>query len=84
MGDVIKVNFGSDDETGYLFDESDNITGIYARDIVAGKTEDGVYIGKHKDHTVEDAAFLTLDEMNRFCVMWLCIFQPESVRFDDE
>lgn len=81
MGEVIEVDF-TDDNTGYIFDDSNNVTGIYCGDTAAGLDQGIVYMGteqKREDNLaeVECSVTMTLEEMNQFCLMWLLIFDPD-------
>lgn len=87
MSNVIKANFGPEKEkSGYLMDNRDNgVDGVFCGDIAAMKLADGsVVIGTKNDDSIEEATLVSMDEMNKFCLMWLCIFSPGVVQFDEE
>ena len=90
MSNIIKANFGPDEEkSGYLMEDGSNglkvITGVYCGDIAAMKLADGSVVnGTKNDDSIEQATLVSMDEMNKFCLMWLCIFDPSVVKFDED
>jgi len=87
MGNVIHANFDqSDDGTGYLLEDVEGgkkkITGVYVGDISAASDGDNIMIGAKVEQGIDHPVFLTMEEMNQFCIMWLCIFNPEVIAED--
>ncbi len=84
MGKVIKVNFTDVKETsGYIIDE-EKVEGIYQGDLVAHYDGKICRIGERDESGILNPIELSAKEMNEFCIMWLCIFNPEALKYDKE
>jgi len=84
MNNVIHADFGQDhDNSGYLIGECSDgrkkVTGVYVDDIAAFVEGDVVYMGAKVEQGIDNPVLTTMKEMNEFCIMWLCIFQPEVI-----
>ena len=80
MGNVIELNSSNkvdEEKEGYLLDDDGFISSVYTENIAVEKVSDHVMI------TTKPNAEITVDEMNTFCIMWLCIFKPEVIKEDD-
>lgn len=87
MNNIIETNFGHDKQNiGYLIHNKNKaIYGVYCGDIAAMKLKDGnIVIGTKNDDSIEKATFASMDQMNQFCIMWLSIFDPDVIKYDDE
>ena len=87
MGQVIKGQFNQQTETdvGYFVSDSgSDITGVYAGEFAASLEGGSVYAGIKGATTIEDPALLTRREMNEFCIMWLSLFDPTAIKYDEE
>ena len=84
MDNVIHANFNKEeDNSGYTLTEDNKVTGIYVGDLAAIKEGDKVYLGEKIEQGICYPVVTTLEEMNQFCIMWLCIFQPEVIVEDE-
>lgn len=60
------------------------IEGVYVGELCATKNDDGgVYAGRKTDTGIDCPATMSMDEMNRFCLMWLLIFDPAVIVPDE-
>ena len=76
---IIHVDFGSNDKSGYLLNEA-RVDGVYSGKIAAMRDDDGViYLGTKADDGIDNVTESTMDEINEFCLMWLLIFNPEVI-----
>jgi hypothetical protein len=91
MSNVIEVDFlqNCDDGTGYVTDKAGNgkiiIEGVYVADICAcleSSGSDAAHIGAKSENGIDYPVRTSVEELNRFCIMWLCIFDPESIKED--
>lgn len=78
MSNIIHVDFGSNDESGYLLNEA-KVEGVYSGTIAAMSDDGAVYIGTKTDDGIDNVTESTMDEINEFCLMWLLIFNPEVI-----
>ncbi len=69
------------DESGYITTDK-SIEGVYNKDLAAWKDGDLVSVGKKEKDGIADPVFIEVEDMNRFCIMWLAIFSPESLNYD--
>lgn len=46
--------------------------------------EDMCYIGGRMENGISYPVEISAKDLNEFCVMWLCIFNPDVIAFDDE
>ena len=81
MGEVIQGKFLPDDNSGYLID-GDKVTGVYMGDLAANTEVGGHEVCVFDKSTDTVTAILDVEEMNRFCLMWLCIFDPDVIKED--
>ena len=87
MGKLIQGKFNQQTETdvGYFVSDLGNeITGVYAGEFSASLEGSEVYAGLKGINTIEDPALLTKQEMNEFCIMWLSLFDPTAIKYDEE
>jgi len=87
MGQVITGQFNRQTETdvGYFVSDSgSDITGVYAGEFAASLEDGQVFAGMKGGSSIEDPALLTKKEMNDFCIMWLSLFDPAAIKYDDE
>ena len=79
MTKVIEFPIANKDneKEGYLLDDNGNISSVYTANI------SGDAIGDHAMISTKPGAEITVNEMNTFCIMWLCIFNPEVIKEDD-
>jgi hypothetical protein len=83
---VIGVDFGKFKD-GYIKDlETDQIVGVTVKDLVAETLTDDktVNVGFKQGDTILAPSNLSIEEMNRFCIMWLGIFNPDVIKCDEE
>jgi len=84
MSNIIYADFDKeDDNSGYVL-ENKSVVGVYVGNIGAISEEEGVYLGTKEDDGLSYPTLNTMEEMNQFCIMWLCIFQPEVIVEDKE
>ena len=79
MGKVIKVDFGPPDNSGYMID-GDKVTGVYMGDLVANKEVGSAAVCVFDKSSGIILFKLNADEMNRFCFLWLNIFDPDVIK----
>ena len=84
MGEVIEFP-ENEDGSGYVTsDNCKTISGVYVHNIAAIVDNGNVYLGTKSDDGVEDALLTNMEDMNRFCVMWLGINSPNCLSGDEE
>ena len=81
MGKVIQGNFLPEENCGYLLN-GEKITGVYMGNLSA---ENEVFLGGEmvsvlNKETGDKMCVLDTEEINRFCLMWLCIFDPDVIK----
>ena len=78
MSNVININIKSNDNEGYILNGR-SVEGVYVGDLTASITDDGkrFIVGLKEDRGIIGQT-ITLEELNRFCIMHLAIFY-ESV-----
>lgn len=81
MNNVIHVDFGNDENCGYIMDGG-RINGVYSGLITAVRDDDVVYIGTKVDGGIDNVTKATMDEINEFCLMWLLIFNQSVIAED--
>ena len=84
MTNVIKYDFTKDNtKSGYLLDHKDSekakVTGVYVDNIAAMVEHDNVYLGTKADDGIDDTLLTNMEDINRFCLMWLLIFDPSVI-----
>ena len=83
MDNVIQVDFSSDDE-GYILEDGE-VKGVYQEILGAYVYEkNSVAIGRRTSDGIDNAQIMSLDEMNRFCLMWLSIFDESVIAKEPE
>jgi len=82
MGDVVELK-PKDDDTGYLL-TGKKVDGVYVHNIAAMINYDNVYLGTKGDDGIDDALLTNLKDMDRFCIMWLGINNPDVLKGEDE
>ena len=85
MSNVISVDFNKGDEKfGYVSSESDGIGGVFADGATIIKVDGGAALASSVNGGYEYSDVISVEDMNRLCTMWLAIFSPDSIKFDDE
>ena len=84
MGKVIEFPEKDDDDRGYLMTDDNDIDGIYAENVCAMVDNGNVYLGTKGDRQIDDALLTSKENLNRFCLMWLAIFDPDVLKEDEE
>ena len=80
MGVVIEFP-ENEDGSGYVTsDNSRRITGVYVNNVAAIVKNGNVYLGTKSDDGVTDALLTNEKDMNRFCLMWLGISDPDVLK----
>jgi len=78
MTNVIELK-PEDDGTGYAVTDG-KITGVYV-DVIAAQVEhDNVYLGAKFDDGIGDPVLTNVKDLNKFCLMWLLIFDPDVIK----
>jgi hypothetical protein len=80
---VINVDFKNESDEGYLL-QGERVNGIHVKSLTAVSQSGYIAIGGKGDGEITHPQILSMDEMNRFCVMWLCIFNPEVIKEDQD
>jgi len=84
MTNVVKFP-EKDDNRGYLMDDiTKKITGVYVENVAAMVQYENVYLGTKGDGQIDDALLTNKKDLNDFCLMWLAIFNPEVLKYDEE
>ena len=81
MNNVIHVDFGSDENCGYIMDGG-RVNGVYSGLITAVRDDDDggvVYIGTKAEDGIDNVTTATMDEINEFCLMGRLIFNPSVI-----
>ena len=82
MGSVVEL-FDSEDGSGYVTsDNCKKITGVYVNNVAAIVDNGNVYLGTKANDGVDDALLTSLEDMDRFCIMWLGINNPDVLKED--
>lgn len=63
---------------GYVMGEDSSIEGVYNAGLIATKIRGEVVVGQKGDLAITNTVIMSVKDMNRFCLMWLAIFD-ESV-----
>ena len=83
MGEVVEF-MQEEDGSGYLTsDNCKTIEGVYVNNLAAMVDNGNVYLGTKVDDGIDDAMLTNMEDINRFCIMWLAINDP-AVLVDDE
>ena len=82
MSNIVEL-FEEDDGSGYLIkDNCKEITGVYVNDLAAMVDNGNVYVGTKAGEGIDDALLTNLEDMDRFCIMWLGINNPDVLKED--
>lgn len=82
MGEVIEVDF-LNCKDGYILNGR-KVEGVYMGDLAATLMDDGdCAIGLKNDGEIIGQR-ISLEDLNRFCFMWLCIFDESVIVKEDE
>jgi len=84
MGEVIEF-LQEEDGSGYLTsDNCKTIDGVYVNNVAAMVDNGNVYLGTKADDGIDDALLTNKEDMDRFCIMWLGINNPDVLKEDEE
>lgn len=84
MGEVIEF-LQEEDGSGYLTkDNCKTIHGVYVNNVAAMVEYENVYLGTKVDDGIDDALLTNKEDMDRFCIMWLGINNPDVLKEDKE
>ena len=83
MSNVIKVDFSEKENRGYIMDGS-KVNGIYHGELAATNNDGFCYIGKGCNNEILNSICMDTEDLNEFCIMWLAIFDPDALKFDEE
>lgn len=70
------------DESGYVLTD-DRVDGVYNKDLAAMKMDGVVYVGQKSIDGIDSPVSMSVSDMNKFCLMWLCIFDPSVIKEDE-
>ena len=83
MGEVIEF-LQEEDGSGYLTkDNCKTIHGVYVNNVAAMVEHENVYLGTKADDGIDDALLTNKEDMDRFCIMWLGINNPDVLKEDE-
>jgi hypothetical protein len=83
MGEVVEF-LQEEDGSGYLTEDNcKKITGVYVNNVAAMVDNGNVYLGTKADDGIDDALLTNLEDMDRFCIMWLGINSPDVLKEDE-
>jgi len=83
MGEVVEF-IQELDGSGYLTEDNcKKITGVYVNNVAAMVDNGNVYLGTKADDGIDDALLTNLEDMDRFCIMWLGINNPDVLKEDE-
>jgi len=84
MSNIVEL-FEEEDGSGYLTaDNCKKITGVYVNNIAAMVDNGNVYLGTKADDGIDDAMLTNFEDMDRFCIMWLGINNPDVLKEDND
>jgi len=85
VSNVIEVNFTDiKEDSGYIINGY-AVDGVYKGDIVAVRKDDSnCVLGFRGDGQVINPIESSIADLNRFCFMWLCIFDESVIVKEDE
>ena len=72
------VDFKTPEKSGYITNNEGEIVGVYTENIQSNKSYDDYVFLNYCDRSE-----ITVDEMNTFCIMWLCIHSPNCIKEDE-
>jgi hypothetical protein len=82
MNNLINFEDYQNSDSGCITTEKDGkttITGVYHKDLVSSLQGSNVYIGEKGDDSINNPVVVSVEDMNQFCIMWLCIFDPSAI-----
>ena len=82
MSNIINFEDYQDSDSGYITTENNGkttITGVYHKDLVSSLQGSNVFIGQKGDDAINNPVVMSVEDMNQFCIMWLCIFDPTAI-----
>ena len=83
MGEVVEF-IQELDGSGYLIEDNcKKITGVYVNNVAAMVDNGNVYLGTKADDGIDGALLTNLEDMDRFCIMWLGINNPDVLKEDE-
>lgn len=83
MNNVIQVDFSTVESSGYVMDDSGKISGVYHEGLAAMTGEGDAFVGAKTSDGIDCSVVTTIEDMNRFCIMWLCIFDESVISKDN-
>lgn len=75
MDNVVDLFTG---DSGYFIDD-DKVHGVYHMGLQCVESEGVAVIRDKSDPFMKNQVEMSVEDMNRFCIMWLCIYNPESI-----
>jgi len=81
MSNVIEVDFTAGEPSGYVIDDGE-VFGIYHEGLAAIASDGDVFVGTKTVDGIDYPTVTTVEDMNKFCLMWLLIFDPEVINED--
>lgn len=82
MSNVIEVDF-LNCKDGYILNGR-KVEGVYVGDLAASLLNDGDCAIGFKDKDGVTGQRISLEDLNRFCFMWLCIFDESVIVKEEE
>ena len=85
MTNIINIEDYQDQDSGYVITDAKPkalVTGIYHKGLSAVEIDGEACVGHKADDGIDYPVFMSIDDMNRFCMMWLCIFDPSAISDD--
>ena len=87
MSNVIEVDFTpqGDIESGHYTEGfNDEPVGVYVGKLAATISDGKVVIGTKDGFKINNAFWTTKKEMNELCIMWLSLYDPTAIKYDEE
>ena len=81
MSNIIKFP-EKNDGSGYITEDDKFFHGVYVNNLCAYKNNDNVYLGIKGDNQVDNAILTDVNDLNKFCIMWLALFNPDALKED--
>lgn len=82
MSNVIEVDF-INCKDGYILNGK-KIEGVYVGKLAASILDNGNCAIGFKENTGITGQAISLEDLNRFCLMWLCIFDESVIAKEEE
>ena len=74
-----------EDNAGYVTSDNGDVSGVYIDGATIIEVDGGAALAsKDGNDGFRYSDLISTEDMSRLCVMWLAIFDPESLKFDDE